>query len=118
MWPQPSVPLRTQRTLGFRGKLFSWMRLLNNDRQRGEFLFQPGMQDRVGHREHPYGVEDTGRGPKERHEFGGAPALVFVRLEHWMTFWLPRGPRLRDSLVRPRFVFIQLHNPGDFRLLV
>jgi hypothetical protein len=30
---------------------------------------------------------------------------------------LPRGPRLRDGLIRPRFVFIQLHDASRFRML-
>ena len=54
---------------------------------------------------------------KEREQFGGAAALVFMRLEHRMAFWLPRGPRLRDGLIGTRFIFVELHDPRRFRLL-
>jgi hypothetical protein len=31
---------------------------------------------------------------------------------------LPGGPRLRDSLIRPSFILVQLHEAGCFCLLV
>jgi hypothetical protein len=34
-----------------------------------------------------------------------------------MTFGLPGVPRLRDGLIRSGFIFIELDDPGSFRLL-
>jgi hypothetical protein len=41
-----------------------------------------------------------------------------MRLEHGVAFGLPRGSRLRDSLIGPSFIFVPLRNPRRFRLLV
>ena|SRR5207245_7903818 len=75
------------------------------------------MQDHIGGREDAFGVENASRRAKERQQFGSAPTLILMRLQERMAFGLPRGPRLRDGLVRPRFIFVQLHNPRRFRLL-
>ena len=76
------------------------------------------MQDRVGDREHPFGAELASGWPKKRHHFSGAPALVLMRVQDRMPFWLPGGSRLRDGLIRPRFILAKLHDPGRFPLLV
>src|SRR5437588_2322422 len=118
MWPQPGSPLCRERTLRFRREFFAWLRLLDGGKHRREFLFEPGMQDRVGHREHAFGVEDARGWPKEGEQFGGAPALVLMGLHQRMPLRLPRGPRLRDSLIRPGFIFVELHDARGFRLLI
>ena len=41
-----------------------------------------------------------------------------MRLQRRVAFGLPRGPRLRNSLIGSRFVFVQLHDPRGFGLLV
>jgi hypothetical protein len=82
-----------------------------------ELLFEPGMQDRIGHRDHPFGADLAGGRTKEREQFGRASSLVLMWLQSRVAFGLPRGPRLRDGLIRPSFVFVQLHDPRGFRLL-
>src|SRR5438445_3393024 len=114
---QPRLPLRTRWALGFRRKSCSWVRLLDLGEHRREFSLEPGMQDHIGGREDAFGVENASRRAKERQQFGGAPALILMGVQERMAFGLPRGPRLRDGLVRPRFIFVQLHNPRRFRLL-
>jgi len=37
-------------------------------------------------------------------------------MQGWMPFWLPTGSRLGDGLIRPRFIFIELDDPGSFSL--
>ena len=46
-----------------------------------------------------------------------APTLVLMRLYDRMTFCLPRSSWLGNGLVWPGFIFVQLHDPGGFRLL-
>jgi hypothetical protein len=55
---------------------------------------------------------------EEGEEFGSATALILMWLSGWMAFRLPRGPRLRDGLVGPGFIFIELHDACGFCLLV
>jgi hypothetical protein len=80
-------------------------------------LFEPGMQDGSGHRDHPCGADLAGGRTKERQQFGRASALVLMWLQSRVAFGLPRGPRLRNGLIRPSLVFVQLHDPRGFRLL-
>ncbi len=76
------------------------------------------MQHRIGDRGDTFGADLAGGWAKEHQQFGGAPALVLVRLAGGMAFRLPRGSWLRDGLIRTRFIFVQLHDAGGFRLLV
>jgi hypothetical protein len=43
--------------------------------------------------------------------------LVLMWLQSGMALGLPRGTWLRDGLIRPRFVFTQLHVASRFRML-
>ena len=36
----------------------------------------------------------------------------------WVAFRLPGLPRVRDRLRGPRLLFVELDNPGRFRLLI
>ena len=94
------------------------MRFLDLGQHSTELLFEPGMQDGIGHRDHTLGADVSGGWAKECQQFGGSSTLVLVRLEHWMALWLPRGTRLRESLIRPSLILIELHDPRRFRLLV
>src|SRR5690242_14570239 len=47
---------------------------------------------------------------KEGEQFGRTPAFVLVGRQSRVAFGLPRGPGLRDGLVRSRFIFVELHN--------
>ncbi len=76
------------------------------------------MQDRIGHRDHPFGADLAGGRAKEGQQFGGSSTLVLMRLQRWMDLWLPRSPGLRDGLIGPRFVLVHLHDPRGFCLLV
>jgi hypothetical protein len=40
-----------------------------------------------------------------------------MRLSRRVAFRLPGFPWLRDRLIGPRFIFIELDDPGRFRLL-
>ena len=93
------------------------MLLLDLREHLAELFFEPGMQHGVGRRDDAFGSHDAGSRTEKGQQFGCPPALVLVRLESWLSFGLPRGPRLRDGLVGPRFIFVQLHNPRCFRLL-
>ena len=76
------------------------------------------MQDRIGRRDDPFGADRSGSWTKEREQFGGTSPLVFVRLPRGVAFRLPGDSRLRDGLRGPRFILVELDNPGSFRLLV
>jgi hypothetical protein len=71
-----------------------------------ELLFEPGMQDGIGHRDDPLGADLAAGRAKEGEQFGGASTLVLMWLQSRVAFGLPRGPRLRDGLRRPSFVFV------------
>jgi hypothetical protein len=76
------------------------------------------MQHGIGHRDDPFGADLSRGWAKEREEFGGASTRVLMRLPRWVAFRLPGDPRLRDRLIGPSFIFVELDDPGDFRLLV
>jgi hypothetical protein len=76
------------------------------------------MQHRIGHRDDPFGANLSGGGAKEREPFGGASPLILMGLPGWVAFRLKGAPRLRNGLIGPRFIFVQLHNASSFRLLV
>ena len=54
------------------------MSLLDAEQHRRELLFEPGMQDRVGHRQDAFGREQTRGWPKEREEFVRASPFILV----------------------------------------
>ena len=76
------------------------------------------MQDRIGRRDDPFGADRSGGRAKEREQFGRPPTLVLMGLPRGVAFRLPRGPWLRDRLIRPGFILGELHDPRRFRLLV
>jgi hypothetical protein len=92
--------------------------LLDLSQHLAQLFFEPGMQHGIGHRNHPFGAELSGGRAKEGQQFGGASPFVFMRLPRRVAFRLPGLPRLRDGLIRPRLIFVQLHDSGRFRLLV
>src|SRR5712691_4427321 len=95
-----------------------WALFLQLGQDRREFPFEPGMQHGIGDRDNTCGADLASGRAKEREQFGRASPLVLVRLQRGVAFGLPRGPLLRDGLVRPSFIFVQLHDPRRLRLLV
>ena len=75
------------------------------------------MQDGIGRRDNTLGADFAGGRAKKGEQFGGSSTLVLMGQKPRMAFGLPRGARLRDSLIGPGFVFVQLHDPRGFRLL-
>ena len=59
---------------------------------------------------HAFGADLASGRAKERQQFGRAAPLVLVRLQRGMAFGLPRGPWLRDGLIGPRFILVELQN--------
>ena len=114
---QPRLPTCAQRAFLFRRQFCSWVRLLNLGQHLQQLLFEPGMQDRIGSREHSLGVHLARRRAKERQQFGGATALVLMGLCSGMPLRLAGGPRLGDGLIGSSFVFIELYDPICFCLL-
>src|SRR5712691_5085675 len=106
MRPEPRFPLRIVLTLGFQRQGLCRLLLLQLRQDLRELLLEPGMQDRIGHRDDAFGTQLSGGWAKERQQFGRTSPLVLVRLQRRMAFWLPRGPRLRDGLIGPSFVFV------------
>src|SRR5436305_2016760 len=93
-------PTRRKRARSRRLRLFGrqalpWLLFLQVGQDRGELLFEPGMQDRIGHRDDTFGAQDASRRTKEGQQFGGASPLVLVGLQRGMPFRLPRGSGLR-----------------------
>src|SRR5258708_24152707 len=114
---QPRLPTCADRALSFGRQLCSWLLLLELGEHLAELFFEPGMQHRVGRRDDAFGAQVARGWAKQGEQFGRACAFVLMWLQGRMTFRLPRGPRLRDRLIRPAFILIQLHDPGGFRLL-
>ena len=75
------------------------------------------MQHCIVRRDHCLGADLSGGGAKEGQQLGGAPTFVLMGLDGWVAFRLPRGPWLRDRLIRPGLIFIELDDPGRFCLL-
>src|SRR5450759_300042 len=115
---QPRFPLSIPGTLGFRRERFGWMLFLDLGQHGRELLFEPGMQHRISDRDDAFGAKLSGDRAKEREQFGGPSPLVLMRLQRRVAFRLPRGPWLRDGLVGPSLIFIELRDPSRFRLLV
>ncbi len=83
-----------------------------------QLLFEPGMQDHIGCREHSLGMHDAGGGTKEGEQFGRASALLLVRQQTGLANRVPVLARLGNGLIRPRFILIPQFQSGCFRLLV
>ena len=75
------------------------------------------MQYGIGSFEHSFSAHLASRRTEEGEQFGGAPSLILMWLSGWMAFRLPGSPRLGDGLVRPGFIFVELHDPGGFCVL-
>ncbi len=75
------------------------------------------MQDGIACRDDAFRTEFASGWAKEGQHFGSPSPLILMRLEGWVSFWLPRCSWLRDSLVRSGFILIQLHDPRSLRLL-
>src|SRR5713101_2302384 len=105
---QPRFPLSIPGTLGFRRERFGWMLFLDLDQHGRELLLEPGMQYRISDRDDAFGADLAGSRVKQCQQFGGASPLVFMRLQRGVAFGLPRGARLRDGLVRPSLILIEL----------
>jgi hypothetical protein len=115
--PARSLKPGADRALLLRRQAFGWMFLLDFSQDLCELLDQPGMQHRIGSRQHAFGAQFASGWTEEREHFGGATTLVLMRLCRGMAFWLPRSPRLWDGLIRSSFVFIELDDPVRFRVL-
>ena len=114
------LPTRAGRTLCLRGSVsrgWALVRVLGQDLC--ELLFEPGMQDGIGHRDHSFGPQLAAGRTEQGQQFGGPSSLVLVWLQSRVAFGLPRGARLWDGRIRPcGSIFVQLHDPGRFCLLV
>ena len=76
------------------------------------------MQDGIGRRGYSFGAYLAGGWTEKGEKFGGAPSLILMWLSGGMAFRLPASPRLRDGLIGPGFIFIQLYDPSGLGLLV
>lgn len=117
-WPSHVSRLRGKRSLGFWWQVFCWLLFLNFGEQLTELFFQPGMQHGVGNGDHSFGSQLSGTWPKEREELGCSASFVLVGLPSGMPLRLPVGSRLGNGLVGSGLIFIQLHDPRSFCLLV
>ena len=103
---QPRFPLGCGGTLSFRRQTLCWMLLLHLSQHGAQLLFEPGMLHRIGHRAHAFGADLAGSWAQKRQQLGGPAAFLLVGLHSWMSFRLPAGPRLRDSLIGSGFIFV------------
>ena len=98
---QPRLPRLPAGT----GGLGSGARWRQGGKDGGQFLLQPGMQDRVGrslHRQRP----DLARGGSEQgQQLGSASSDVLVGLTRRLALRLPGATGLWNSLVGPGFIF-------------
>src|SRR5205085_2095393 len=79
----------------------------------GQFLLEPTMQDGVGTRGDAFNMYLAGRGMKQGEQFGSPVLGIFMGLLARFSFWLPMLTRVRDGLIRARFMLsVQTGNPS------
>jgi hypothetical protein len=85
----------------FGNHLGGWEALLQD---RGELLFEPGMQDGVGGALHRFGSQFSSGRAKQGQQFGGITSEVLMILSNWVSFGLPGRSSLGDGLIGPGFI--------------
>jgi hypothetical protein len=81
-----------------------------------QLTFEPGMQHRIRAVLHCLGTDFTSRGSQQGEQFGRLASHILVRPTRGLTFGLPRGARLRDTLIGTAFIFapqLQAEPLGD-----
>src|SRR5690348_9782111 len=62
------------------------------------------MQDGIRAGGNPFNADLAGRWMEQGEQFGGPVLGVFVGLSDWLSFRLPMLARIRDGLIRTRFI--------------
>jgi hypothetical protein len=112
------LPGEQQRMLRWEGDPHGQRLLLQGRQDGAQLLLEPGMQHRVGSREHPGGPHEAGGWAKAGEQFGGPATHVLVRLRFGVALEMPVFSRLRDGLVGAGFILAPQSNAGRFCLRV
>jgi hypothetical protein len=96
----------------------SAIRLRQCSQHGGEFALQPWMQYSVGAAGHAFGPQFSGRGVKQREQFGRVTSHVLVRLTRGSPSFAPALSSLRNCLIRPNLIFNPYRQAHRLALLV
>jgi hypothetical protein len=69
-----------------------------------QLVFEPGMQHRIGRREHPLRTDRSGCRAKEGQQFGRSSALILMGVSCGEAIGMPTGAGLWDRLIRSGFI--------------
>ena len=81
-----------------------------------ELVFEPGMQHRIGRREHAFGPHGAGRRAKQRQQFGRAAAHDTRGAAGGWPARMPRLSRLGNGLIGAGFILAPQRHAAGFRL--
>ena len=62
------------------------------------------MQDHIGSREHSFGTHLASRRAKQRQQFRRTSTRILMGQPEWVSLQVPVCSRLRNSLIRSRFI--------------
>jgi hypothetical protein len=66
--------------------------------------FEPGMQGRIGRRQHALRAHLSGRWTKQGQQFGGPTALVLMGLSCGVAMGMPTGTGVGNGLIGASFI--------------
>ena len=113
MRPEPRAPARSNRALGLRRPAHLRLTLQDRLQDLGQLLFEPGMQDRIRSREHPFGTHLTSRRAKQGQQFSRASTRILMRQATRVSLHVPVLSRLGNGLIRSGFILTPQLYPGQ-----
>src|SRR6266567_1974647 len=115
MRPEPGAPACSKRALGFRWSAHLSLPLQDRLQDLAQFLFEPGMQDRIGSREHAFGTHQASRRAKQGQQFRRASTRILMGQAAWVFLQVPVFSRLGNSLIRSGFILAPEFDSSSLR---